>query len=118
MGKFLNKFKDKISVINKDGHIGVVLNSKQPVQKEHSLPTRNLISCLKKNLQAATQDKAESRNIKGLLGKLRSQNLTKFDEIRSKHMLHNSKAQDFLEPNTLNSKMTKETDHSTSKFIA
>lgn len=110
--QFLNKYKDKISVINKDGHIGVVMRSKQPINKDSLSKSRNLINGLKKNMNFGTQQKAISRNVKDLLSKLREQNKTKHEEISAHHKLQNSKVGDQLDPTTINTNITKATDRS------
>jgi len=113
--RFLKNYKHKISAINKEGHIGVVKNASNPIQKIDLKSSRNIENGIKIGLLFNSQKTNNSRNLKGFLQKLRSKNGTKFEEIQSHHKLHVSKAHEFLDPNTINSILTKATDHTTSK---
>jgi len=56
VGSFLQKYKDKISVINKHGHMGVAMNANKPITKNPMSSRRNFGTGIKNELVSITQN--------------------------------------------------------------
>jgi hypothetical protein len=111
--KFLEKYKSKISIMSKQGPIGVVMSSKKPIDKKSLLQSRNVALGVKHTLNFSDKKPLQSRNLKRFLSKLKPTDKSKYEEFQNNHKLVDY-TDNKGEPVSSNSNITKTTDQSSS----
>lgn len=108
---FLNRFKDRISVMSKDGHIGVVLNANKPIQKQEDKSiSKTFESYVKRTLPTSQSPRTKRNN--AVANKIKYQNSNSNIKIIS----NKAQQKNSIDPKSIDTIATKETDNSTSNL--